>query len=181
MGEACGGLLRVNPVQCIPYYHISNEIKQGWHPKPSSEKIDRVLRPYQKYHERALDQQYQEMSKSIEFGVEVKPNGELNDASLYNFDDGDWTSILLRIPELCGVNQMLDESNHHHHRYPIDTVLDKDEQQDMGENCVVTMLYVIDETEIRERMAKIMWLDAHGRCLWWNRIQQIGMTDFTGA
>jgi hypothetical protein len=42
------------------------------------------------------------------------------------------------------------------------------------------MVYLIDRQAILEKLVTVMWLDCHGECVWWYRIDADNLMGLTG-
>jgi hypothetical protein len=57
----------------------------------------------------------------------------------------------------------------------VDSLLDAGARQ-------VTMLYLLDRQALEDQLVTVLWLDCHGECVWWGRINpdDQGLMLFTG-
>jgi hypothetical protein len=117
-----------------------------------------------------LEEAYQELREGADlsegYGLSNIAS-ELDDSSLYNFA-ADWKRVLIRLPEFCdycagSVSEDYDEWEEF-----------VEGNSEMGElekisRRISSVVYVVDEEAIRERLVKVMWLDYHGNCVWDNK------------
>ena len=115
-----------------------------------------------------------EMKDSTGVGDDAGISDYLDDEALYKFES-DWSKILFRLPELCDTQQLLEEESSVYLPEEIE-----DEEEDRANGAVVTRLFLIDEEALRERILKVLWLDAHGTCVWWNKLELVDLESFHG-
>ena len=117
---------------------------------------------------------FMEIKDSTGVGEDAGISDYLDDEALYNFGS-DWSKILFRLPELCDTQQLLEE----------ESLVYLPEEIEGGEEerasvAVVTRLFLVDEEALRERLLKVLWLDAHGFCVWWNKLELVDLENFHG-
>ncbi|CAJ2512947.1 Uu.00g010660.m01.CDS01 [Anthostomella pinea] len=108
----------------------------------------------------------------------------LDDEALYAPLAEDWSRILLRVPVIP------DTGRYSYGEEVIEDLHDFDERPGPGEEFKLplyeaalkerTMLYLIDEEALREKLIKILWLDIHGSCVWENRLRPDERLEFRG-
>jgi hypothetical protein len=129
-----------------------------------------------------LDEAYEELADNAELaeGYSITNSAAvLDNSSLYNFGS-DWTKILTRIPRLCDfVTGSVSEDYNDWEEYKAgDCEMSGLERISRH---VHTVVYVVDEDAIKERLVKIMWLDSHGNCVWDNKMKPEGLTALRGG
>lgn len=160
---------------------------------PSQEQIDRVLKPFQTAHERntAVQQveafclrtcyapEFAETAANLMYGMEDLSSTEvLDNEALYDIGE-DWGRIIRRIPSMCDKDLL-------QVRDPLDTNLYEpptDESKkllwDAG-MAEVVRVYLIDKQTLQEKRLTVMWLDCHGECVWWNKIDRDNLLELSG-
>ncbi|KAK1981205.1 hypothetical protein LZ30DRAFT_689361 [Colletotrichum cereale] len=74
-----------------------------------------------------------------------------------------------------GVNQLYEET-----KREIEGA-DEDGGLDGLDLRVTARLFLVDEQAVKEWLVKLLWLDAHGECLWWNKINSAKVKELTSA
>lgn len=162
---------------------------------PTQEQANRVLVPYQTVDERnralcvmdclwlrtcyepSLAEAYKEMTQHIQI-YPNEPSPILNDENLYNFNE-DWSKIFLRMPQLpdvvayCGNPELEDK----------DIVDEMPEDEALlpawdAEGKWRSVHYLLDREAQQKKLAKVIWLDLHGNCIWWNWMIPTGSENF---
>jgi hypothetical protein len=102
----------------------------------------------------------------------------LDDENLYNFEE-DWTRFLLRMPQLpdvvayCGNPELEDR----------DIVEDPPENEALlpawdADLKWRSVHYLLDREALQKKLLKVIWLDLHGNCIWWNWMVPLGSENF---
>ncbi|KAH7091055.1 hypothetical protein FB567DRAFT_263506 [Paraphoma chrysanthemicola] len=165
---------------------------------PNREQVERVLVPYQTQQERLINpflthdvsiwlrtcyapglaRAYADMA---DFASEIVDNHQvLDDATLYDFGQN-WDRILERMPSLCDCDYWgdiaLDEAVEADPLPPVDdptfALHDAIKRQ-------VVMIYLIDRQALEEKLITLLWLDAHGECVWWFKLDPENLLEFAG-
>ncbi|EPE27578.1 hypothetical protein GLAREA_04369 [Glarea lozoyensis ATCC 20868] len=159
-----------------------------WNPPvPTLEQIQRVLAPFQTMYERNtattahreapiwlrtcykadLAENY---IAPAALGDIVNYGNVLDDETLYSDLASDWTQIFLRIPSIPDIVDILDdpdlEDDISNEDLPSEPEKEYERALYDAERLEKTLIYLIDEEALRERVFKIMWLDIHGNCVW---------------
>lgn len=128
-----------------------------------------------------LDEVYEELAARSELydGYGIDSRMVLDDSSIYNFSL-DWSKILTRIPMLCDFIQgsvLEDCEVWEQHE------TGEGEQSELERASVHahTLVYVVDEEAIKERVVKLMWLDSHGNRVWDNKMNPESLSSLQGA
>jgi hypothetical protein len=125
---------------------------------------------------------YDELKREVfgEYEDSFQEGQVLEEEALYG-DYGDlsvdWTNILLRIPNLVDVGQGGELDNYGPH-YPVDWKWEDYEDPDEefkkpfheADRETVTMVCLIDEVALRENVVRLMFLNAHGKWVWDNKM-----------
>ena len=115
-----------------------------------------------------------DIKDSTGVGEDAGISDYLDDEALYNFES-EWGKILFRLPELCDTQQLLEKESLVYFPEEIEG-----EEEDRANVAVVTRLFLLDEEALRERVLKVLWLDTHGTCVWWNRLELVDLESFHG-
>jgi hypothetical protein len=110
-------------------------------------------------------------------------NAVLDDVKLYGcYDGGDWSRVLVRIPELCDVIRYPSEEVYEEMQSELEELFEEGctemEKLDM---TVVTRVYLVDAEALEEELVKVLWLDCHGECVWHNTIKADDILHLTGG
>ncbi|KAI0972270.1 hypothetical protein F4678DRAFT_56212 [Xylaria arbuscula] len=109
----------------------------------------------------------------------------LDDEALYAPFAAEWSRLLLRVPGIAdtvrytveGDGNLWDPAEHYDPPGP-----DEDYKMPLYEAMIKerTMLFLIDEEALRDKLVKVLWLDIHGVCVWDNRLHSDQMLAFRG-
>lgn len=188
--------LALTPRQRHPY-HAKSEFRTLL-PPLNPESISRVLAPFQTIHERnaalsapngrnspiwlrtsyvaGLADNYEVPNELHNI---VRAQDVLDNEKLYNNLADDWRKIFLRVPSMPDTDQSSPDAP--------DEYVYEDPDEEWGPapeeeyKCAVhkaqklekTMLYLLDEEALRENLVKVMWIDAHGNCVWDFKVQDL--------
>lgn len=108
----------------------------------------------------------------------VDAGGVFDDASTYAFGEGDWSRILIRVPELCDTIRF---SSLELHAEVQEEIEGAEDEMDSLTKRVAAKLYLMDRAALDTGFLKVLWLDSHGECLWDNTIAPRNVLDFAGA
>ena len=107
----------------------------------------------------------------------VNPRNVLDDEALYGSFAGDWRQIFIRVPSIPDVQQILGDPDLEADPIPDENWGEPDEEYQRpaheAQKREKTIMYLLDEEALRERVTKVMWLDAHGNCVWDFKIRDI--------
>jgi hypothetical protein len=94
----------------------------------------------------------------------------LDDKTLYSHLSNDWRQIFFRIPSIPDVVHLLGDPDLEEGNLPDDLYDEPEEEYQRpiheAEKVERTLVYLLDEEAVRERVFEIMWLDVHGNCVW---------------
>jgi hypothetical protein len=119
-------------------------------------------------YELELADTYYDMSRGVADHI-VDASCMFDDETIYAYDEK-WGRILTRLPTLCdgwydsdALEYFLNDDppalEHHAH-----TLWD-------AANRAVVMVYLLDKQALLEKLVTVMWLDCHGECVWWWRVE----------
>ncbi|KAJ3558032.1 hypothetical protein NPX13_g9806 [Xylaria arbuscula] len=109
----------------------------------------------------------------------------LDDEALYAPFADDWSCVLLRVPAIADAVHYVfeDDGNLWNPREYFDPPGKGEEFMMPFYEAMVeekTLLFLIDEEALRDKLVKILWLDIHGTCVWDNRLSPDQVLAFTG-
>ena len=109
----------------------------------------------------------------------------LDDEALYAPFAADWSSVLYRVPAIAdSVRYIFEDDGNLYDRAKFYDPPGKGEEYKIPwyEAMIkeTTMLLLIDEEALREKLVKLLWLDIHGNCVWDNRLRADRMLEFRG-
>ena len=107
----------------------------------------------------------------------------LNNEDLDNVGD-DWAKIFLRMPHIPDI----DDSGIYH---PDDDIVRMEIDYDPPNDVAFLPLYdadfktkcvhfLLDKEALQRKMLRLIWLDEHGECVWWNWMELDSTQDFEG-
>ncbi|KFH45110.1 hypothetical protein ACRE_040910 [Hapsidospora chrysogenum ATCC 11550] len=120
-----------------------------------------------------------EESLIVEYGV-------LDDVEVYgHFEDGDWSRVLVRIPQLCDVVRANSDVLHEEMEREMERMMEEIVKEECGEMekldvTVVDNVYLVDAEALQEELVKVLWLNCHGECVWHNKIAADDIHEFMG-
>jgi hypothetical protein len=123
-----------------------------------------------------LAAQYSEFAAVKEHAsVSYQPSNVFDDEERYAELASDWRGILRKVPSIPDAFQVLgdpdveipDRTNDDWEEAPEERQTDLYEAQ----KRMATLLYLIDEEALRQKVIKLLWLDRHGNCIWNNTIR----------
>jgi hypothetical protein len=152
-------------------------------PNPSDEQIERALKPFQTAQERNLmitsciwlrtcyDLDLESAYQDTFYNVALATLDEglvFDDADLYNYG-ASWQRIFERIPSLCDYQlggRIIDTDYES---------LDEDSKIKAWVQDAVkvrtTFIFLVDRQALLEGLITVLWLDCHGECVWWYRVE----------
>ncbi|KAL2284114.1 hypothetical protein FJTKL_09105 [Diaporthe vaccinii] len=104
--------------------------------------------------------------------------GAFIDKALYACPDGDWSRVLLRMPELCDEMRFSSEEMHEEAE---EELAEADDEMDRLTKRAVFRVYLVDGEALGMGLVKVLWLDCHGENVWENTISPGEIQDFTGS
>lgn len=104
--------------------------------------------------------------------------GVFDDSTTYAFGEGNWSRILIRVPELCDTIRF---SNLELHAEVQEEIESAEDEMDSLTKRVAAKLYLVDRAALDTGLLKVLWLDSHGERLWDNTIAPRDVLEFTGA
>jgi hypothetical protein len=94
----------------------------------------------------------------------------LDDETLYSHLASDWRQILFRVPSIPDVVHLLGDPNLEEANITDDMYDEPEEEYQRpiyeAERVERTLVYLLDEEALREKVFKVIWLDVHGNCVW---------------
>ncbi|KAJ9157948.1 hypothetical protein NKR23_g193 [Pleurostoma richardsiae] len=104
-----------------------------------------------------------------------RPDGAFDDSALYQADDEEdgLSKFLLRVPELFDLSRCRTEKQFVEQERQASHAGDEDLN-------VEGFVYLVDRQALEEGVLKVCWVDTHGVCVWWNKIEPEGLLDLTG-
>jgi hypothetical protein len=175
--------------------HIADKFQ-----RPTQDKIDRVLAPFQTIRERNLSEYIANNSHDpvclrtcyepelIPAYEEIIANFDddvrdarllLDDDALYGQVGDDWAQALLRLPLIPDTTVYEDDLDGEEE--PIDlSPPDEESMLPLYDAALKdkSVMYLLDEEALKEKVVKILWLDIHGNCVWRNTIRPDEATSF---
>ncbi|KAI0487066.1 hypothetical protein F4859DRAFT_468089 [Xylaria cf. heliscus] len=189
-------------------YHGLDDAAQSHNATATADQMNRVLVPHQTIRERNLSVRtemgryspvwlrtcyspelasvYTEWRTSVDLESVLGHWSQiLDDEALYASFAANWSRVLLRVPAIADTVR---------YAYETDSIM-RDVSEDYeppgeGEEFKMplyeamikekTMLFLVDEEALRDKLIKVLWLDIHGTCVWDNRLPPEKMLDFKG-
>lgn len=137
-----------------------------------------------------LDEAYRLLAEKceIDWGFGVEPDKVLDNPARYNFGShvDAWKDILICIPTLPDTLCGADEEDFKWYDAVLEEGRGVDAEDDTAwlehaSDLSTMLVYVVDDEAVREGLVKMKWLDAHGRCIWENRIPPNRLARFRGG
>ncbi|KAI0439809.1 hypothetical protein F4803DRAFT_23816 [Xylaria telfairii] len=187
-----------------PYHGVEDARRAN----ATSEQMNRVLVPHQTNRERNLSVRaemgryspiwlrtcysselasvYAEWRNSIDLESVLGHWSQiLDDEALYAPFAADWSRVLLRVPAIADTVR---------YTYETDSIMrdvsedyeppgeDEEFKMPLYEAMIKekTILFLVDEEALRDKLIKVLWLDIHGTCIWDNRLPPEKMLGFKG-
>jgi hypothetical protein len=163
---------------------------------PDQEQINRIFTPHQTTQERKLgvvpggpraiwlrtcyahelEEAYREMVDDVA-DLHVASDHMFDDAGLYDYGEK-WDKVLERMPSLCDrwIDVEEPEWNDDSRPEPADPKFELYE----AVRGQAVMVYLLDRQALMEKLITVMWLDSHGECVWWYRVNADDLLSLTG-